>query len=289
MKKKGRRQAGFCIFIIVLFAAFVFVLGWVNIFVNPGEYGVVISKTSGLYNVPVSSESFCWKWERLLPTNAELRTFSTDVYYSFPTLTGALPSASVYSSHMDSHPDFTYQFDYKLGLTTTPEGLVGLVRYNNIRDQRELELYYENNSRLIAQHVTDYILSMGDGSRSFGNGVLGSDEISELTERYADDFRYIKLDSVELRTCKIPDFEMYQTARKSFYDYQAILDCSLQKRAEEQAAIRVSEDRTFEMVEKLAVLLEKYPALTEMGKSGNLNDIIITLNSNIYDNLQKGD
>ena len=64
------------LFIIILFAGAVFFIGWGQFAVPAGSYGVMVSKTSGISEKTIVPGEFCWFWERLLPTNVSMRTFS---------------------------------------------------------------------------------------------------------------------------------------------------------------------------------------------------------------------
>ncbi len=69
-------KKGFISFIIILlFAGFIFYLGFVSFRVPVGKYGVMTSKTSGVYQKIIENEKFCWRWEKVIPKNAEIYVF----------------------------------------------------------------------------------------------------------------------------------------------------------------------------------------------------------------------
>lgn len=79
--------------ILILFGGVVFYLGWVQFDVPIGNYGLMLSKTSGVYPELIQSGTFLWRWERLLPTNTQLRIFSLDPVSQTDTFNSSLPSA----------------------------------------------------------------------------------------------------------------------------------------------------------------------------------------------------
>ena len=63
------------IVVLLIAGAAVFFVGWMQLAVKPGTCGIMTSKTGGLYEVPIETGLFQWKWERLLPTNVTLKAF----------------------------------------------------------------------------------------------------------------------------------------------------------------------------------------------------------------------
>ena len=275
--KKTAKKIVFSIFVVIIICLSVFVLGWSNLYVNPGEYGVMISKTNGVDNKIITSGEFNWKWQKLLPTNVVIRKFSLSPYQSSQSVSGSLPSASVYSMHLDDHPDFTYRIDLNIELSVKEDKILDLVKDLDLKDQSELDAYLENKAKLLTQYVMDYILDNADSNRYLVSKALNSSDLKKITESNEKDFNDINLNFVEIVSCRIPDFDMYNLAKESFVSYQEALNSSMEQRVKEQAEKRVEEDRTIEQLEKFAVLLKKYPQLEELSKNGSINDIINTL------------
>ena len=66
-----------CFIILVLFSGALFFIGWTQFRVKADTAGVLVSKTGGVNENVIEGREFSWHWEFLLPTNAQLRLFST--------------------------------------------------------------------------------------------------------------------------------------------------------------------------------------------------------------------
>ncbi|MBP5465426.1 MAG: hypothetical protein J6Y13_09680, partial [Treponema sp.] len=117
-------------FIILIAAAAVFLIGWVQFGIKPGECGVMVSKTSGVLEKPLLPGSFVWRWEKLLPTNVTIHTFSMEPHRSVQTYSGSLPGSDLYSKMLDAPADFSYELEVAVQLSPKAESLVTLVKKN---------------------------------------------------------------------------------------------------------------------------------------------------------------
>ena len=79
-----------CFIILLLFAGFVFLVGWTQIKVKPGYIGVVESKTGGIDKDIIIPGSFSWHKEFLIPTNARINTFENKPYNCTKTISGKI-------------------------------------------------------------------------------------------------------------------------------------------------------------------------------------------------------
>ena len=61
--------------IVLVCAAAVFFFGWTQFSVPAGKYGVMLSKSGGYYPQAVIPGNFTWRWERIVPTNAQILVF----------------------------------------------------------------------------------------------------------------------------------------------------------------------------------------------------------------------
>ncbi len=105
-----KKSASFFLCLIILLAAggFAFYLGWSQFKVEPGNVGILVSKTSGTNPVPITHDRFSWNWEFLIPTNASLLTFSPKPYTFEKVVGGVLPSGKEYEKVYGEAVDFSY-------------------------------------------------------------------------------------------------------------------------------------------------------------------------------------
>ncbi|MCH5294565.1 MAG: hypothetical protein J1F14_01490 [Treponema sp.] len=276
--KKGSFFAS-TIILLVLGAA-VFFIGWVQFFVKPGYCGVMTSKTSGIYPKPIVSGEFTWRWERLLPTNTELRVFSLAPYKSRQSVSGALPSAELYAAMLSPKPDFSYRADMSVTIQLTPGALVEAVRSNDFKEQVELDAWLENKVRLAAQNVTTYLMrSSSEQEIPVDIKALSAESLKEISLAGGQEFNGVDIIFVELHSAKVPDYSLYESARSSYRRFQERVDSALADKAREQANFIAEEERTLKQLDKFGELLQRYPQLEELSKSGNITEVINALRS----------
>ena len=230
MKTFGRILA-----VLILFAAggFVFYLGWIQFRIAPDSCGVLVSKTSGIQEKPVEPGNFAWRWEPVLPTNAELRIFSLSPYAVSKNVCGQLPSASFYSLQLKNTPDFSYSFDFDIVLRYTPEGIVSGAQT-------------DSDFSTLSARVMDFSSILADSA--------SSNEIEIL------DFK--------LKSVSLPDMKLYAFAKKAFADYSSQVNQALAAQAAKDAAEIANDNRNIQRLEKMGELLKKYPELVEIIKTG---------------------
>ena len=207
-------------FIIILIAAVaVFFIGWIQFYVKPGNCGVMVSKTGGLYEKPVVSGSFVWRWERLLPTNVDLRIFSLTPYKSTQVISGELPSSELYSSYLAVKQDFSYRIQLRVSLCSSPEKLVQIVKQNDIHTQEDLNAFYELKAKSVLQNVVK-IYMQGDSDFTAYESVLSSEQVKKIISYSSGDLDLVDITGIEVLSSKIPDIALYETARKTYEEYQ---------------------------------------------------------------------
>ena len=200
------------LFILLIFSAAVFFIGWTQYKVKAEQVGVVISKTSGIDETPVENGKFSWYWQFLLPTNASLKTFSIKPVNTTKTITGELPSGGLYTTIYNSQDDFSYRFNFTISLTIAPQELVQLVKLNKITDSNDLQKYLEQAADTIAQLSADYYLKKASENAGFRPESVRREDILRNIRIY-EDFPEIELSVFALTDSKIPDYELYRRVR----------------------------------------------------------------------------
>ena len=207
------------LFILIIAACIVFFAGWIQFRVKPGTCGVLVSKTSGVLKNPVLPGQFAWRWETLLPTNANLLIFSMDPYKSSQEYSGSLPSNEIYEKMLDNNVDFSYDIKMAIVLSMQPNEIVQQVADNKIKTQDDLNIVLENKAMILAKEIAEYILNSAKDKVITHPKALDSDTLKLLASKNKD-FEDIVLHSVEFEAVKIPDFEMYENARLLYETYK---------------------------------------------------------------------
>ena len=109
-----------CVVILAIFSSVVFYFGWTQFRVKPQQVGIVISKTDGIDETPVTNGTFSWHKEFLIPTNAELKLFSIKPVNLTKTVKGQLPSGNVYTAVYNSSDNFDYFLSFSMSMTEKP-------------------------------------------------------------------------------------------------------------------------------------------------------------------------
>jgi hypothetical protein len=159
-----------CFIIILIFAAFVFAVGWTQIKVKPGYIGVVQSKTGGVDEKLIIPGEFSWHKEFLIPSNASIIKFENKPYNCTKTISGKRGYGADYS------------FTFQISLSYLPEVITELLQENKISNQEDLDQYLDGVAAYLAQRSADFYLSRFLQNQAF---MPESITITELTSSIA--------------------------------------------------------------------------------------------------------
>ncbi|GAB1482775.1 hypothetical protein MASR2M78_15910 [Treponema sp.] len=249
----------FCILLIL--AAVLFFIGWVQYLVPSGSYGVLSSKTGGVDKRVVQAGEFRWAWERLIPGNAELILFTPKNTETKASISGKLPSAELYAPLIDPSIDFSYQADVAVSYTIKSNALTSLVADEGIRDQEGLDTWLAKKALEIQAFVDGKLLGYAKGAdraASVNDWLRLSDTLQAELEKA---FPLLQNLSCTIESARFPDFTLYAEARQLYTDYlerrRSLIAATLAANAEKSARERLR----FEELERYAELLEKHPLL----------------------------
>jgi hypothetical protein len=254
-----------------------FVVGWTQLWLPHGQYGVMDTKTSGLIPAVFEAGHFDWRWERLIPTNAKFHFFSPEAYTDTTTVSGTLPSAYTYSAQLESKPDFTYSFTVTTSVRIKPESLVSLMEKSGIRTQDGLDAVLKQKTADIATAVVEFLLSQPQSTPL--QIIRSTVDTDAIRRKISNDsyFADITLESVTLSDAKMPDIDLYNLAKQSYNEYRAEMDAAIKAAVDAQALSIVKSNAAFERLEKLAELLETHPTLAEViAKNGAIADTLLS-------------
>ncbi len=263
-------------FIIVLITiGFVFYLGWIQFKVGPENCGVLVSKTGGINTSPIMSGSFSWRWEPLLPTNAEVRVFSLTPYTTVKTVTGNLPSSDVYSQMIKQNADFSYAIKFNISLKFTPAGIIASVKKSNAKNDSDITAELDKAATLAAQRGADWLIGKAAADTGFKYTDAGSTVLLDAVKTDTD-FPDMEFVSFSVASCTLPDMLLYDKAKASFDVYRKRIDSELAEQAGKDAAAIAEDERVMIRLSRLGEILRKYPELSDVIKNGDLNSILKT-------------
>jgi len=246
--------------IILLIGAGLFTVGWVQLFISPGQHAVMVSKTGGTEPLIIKPGVITWKWQRLIPTNTKLILFNLrPVSVSLQT-SGSLPSAELYTKMLEGSPDFTWQASVRLSVVVDPDTLPALVTSNKIHSEDELNTWIEQETRFaITTAVTDIILEIQDPA-DFGPVQLNS-ALFNLVQRFMPEA--IQVTDLMIENWKYPDMELYNLARQTYRSYVTEKQRAVSTIISEQMGAASSDYFRLERFAQLGAILTKYPILID--------------------------
>lgn len=249
----------------------VFLAGWVTLRVPAGSHAVMVTKTGGVFPVTVSSGSFVWTPEALLPTNLRLMVFSPVRLTRSVQLRGELPSAAVYSSFMAGKPDFSY--DLTLSITASPDmsALPSLYEATGLSDSTMLSEWVAEEIDSMAESIRGLVtgrLASGDGNGESkadeGGGVAAflPDE-QELMSTAATLHPKLKIQNISVASARVPDMNLYHTAGALYGSYLSTYRAAVEPAMTAASAQSASDLIRLETLQKYGEMLQKFPALVD--------------------------
>lgn len=275
-----KRASGVIIFLLLLIAASAaaFFFGYSPMHVPHDTVGVLVSKTSGVSEKPVEAGKFQWNWQLLLPTNAKIRTFSAKPYSYSKVKSGELPGAEVYSAMFTEKPSFKYSLNFNFELKCSPKAIVNLVKESDISTDSDLISKYQ----LIAEEIADKVIN-----KVFAQFTNGSDKISVDFESIKKDIiaEYENLDfsisSFNITDVKIPDINIYRTAKEMYTKHMSEIQAELEKLAASQAKEFSENTKSATKLEKFGKVIKENPELADLLKSSkDLSETLKTIYAN---------
>lgn len=274
-----KKSTKFLFKIIILLAAAgtVFTAGWMNLFVAADEYAVMISKTSGINDEVISSDSFCWKWQHVIPTNVTLVSFKSENKTFRNTISGSLPSAQIFSTHLGNGADFSYRADIDLTLSIKPQAVLELYRKGSVTSSESLNEYLKAKATLASEKLSSTYFDEKAVHTMFEASVLEDKELSRILS--GAEFSDLNFVRAQFKNVRIPDYEMYLKAKDSYDTYIASLTQELKSKSSLRAEEILDDDRIISRLERFAQLTQKYPEFSDIVKSQEFSQIIDALSA----------
>lgn len=251
------------VIILVVFFGVLLFIGWTQFSIPSGTTGVMISKTVGIHPAAIVPGNFTWRWERLIPTNTEIRVFSMYPRTITTTLQGSLPSSDIYSPMLEGKPDFSYSFSMTVEVQLKQSALPSFVRRTNALGQDELHSYLDSKAQEAAKDVLDFVLlqqknsSLSSLSISYDYDAIVK-HLQSLS-KYSD----INIDAVSIQTVKLPDIELYLLAKEAYSMYQDKVRNALASLTNDQSVQSAEDYLQIERFSRWGKVLQDYPILID--------------------------
>lgn len=213
--KKFFKKLLICFFILVIFGAAIFFIGWTQLRIKPDCIGVLKSKTGGVLSETIYPGKFSWRWEFLLPTNAKLTTFELKTYEINKSVSGKLPSSEVYTEILKTNVDFSYNFDFDFSVSVDAAKITQLFSDLVISDQQSLEKYVEKQCDTAAKMLASEIIKKLEANPLYNPDILTYEDLKSFID-FDKKFQNVKFNGIVLKNCKYPDFALYNSARSAY-------------------------------------------------------------------------
>ena len=259
MKKKSILS----LIILILCAGAVFFIGFLPFRVPAGKYGIMESKTGGIYTKVIRSGRFDWRWEPLLPTNAKIHVFESEPIKTVKTISGTLPSAALYANLLEGNPDFSYRFSINIQARIKPETLPAYFERGGSLSAEKLNTRLTDEAENAARDAARFILDKALENPAFVLEAAVSD--TELLRGIDAENRYpgIEIASLHIDDLQIPDTRLYNAAQSAYTVYQDALKEKLEKTAASQSAQAAADYLELERLSRLGRILSEYPLLID--------------------------
>ena len=253
--------------IVLACAASVFFFGWTQFSVPAGKYGVMLSKSGGYYPQAIMPGKFTWRWERIVPTNAQILVFDLTPRQVHYAADGSLPSADRYGKVLNTKDDFSWGFGMDTLVTLKPERLVSIVEKNTLQTQEALEAYTDSHIQAVLQTIMyRYVSELIDNPYEYQQVKTDYHTLSEkikdeLTKATGQDF---SVEAVTLTKLTIPDIHTYKIAEQAYNHYEQQREMLLAETAAKEAQYAASEQFQIDRLTKWGDFLAKYPHIIEL-------------------------
>ena len=250
--------------ILITLAGVIFFLGWAQLTVPAGSYGVMRSKTHGLENDIIRDGEFRWVWYKLIPTNVKISVYTIDTVKRSIKSTGALSSGQVYSSLAGIEAEFSWEISGEFSFSLKPGALPDFTSREIVNDNDGLKKAEDVLAAKIENMVLDRLRSYAENEDEKKiESLLLAGSIPELNREIENAFPEIENFNCTIRTVRYPDFSLYQSLKALYREYLekqfAMLNPDINKEAEKRIETRLRMDELSQYGE----LLTKYPVLLQ--------------------------
>ena len=198
-------------FILLVLAGLVFIFGWAQVSIPHDSYGVIRSRTHGIYPQTIKPGELDWIWYKLIPANVKTYSFRLDPVSREFSSRSMLPSKMVYSSFTGMENDFSWEITASISFSISPDSLASLVSENNIKDQEDLAVYEGELSEQIEYFLLRHFDSP-DQSADYIESLLINGGSHALEKEIQEQFPQIQNFSLKIKSAKMPNFRLYRQA-----------------------------------------------------------------------------
>jgi len=254
----------FVLFLLLALGGTVFFLGWAQLTVPPGSYGVMRSKTHGLETEVIRDGEFRWFWYKAIPTNANVSVYTINPVKRSIKSSGALASGDAYAALAGINADFSWEISGEISFTLKPECLPEFTAKESINDNEGLRKAEENLAAkvetLALQRLRDYV-NNANGEEI--NAIAFASSRPEINSEIESLIPEIENLNCTFQFVRIPDYALYQSLFSLYKEYLARQNAILSVEVAKEAERRINTRTRMEELAQYGELLTKYPILIQ--------------------------
>jgi len=249
------------VLVLVIIAGAALFFGWAQFGIPPDGYGVIRSKTHGLYPRLVRPGEFQWIWYKLIPTNTQTVVLRLNPVNHEFAAENALPSGRVYSAFAGIDGDFSWSINAAISFNINPDTVIPLFEANTVNSQDDLARYEKD----VAGQIEGLILRRmeQEDNEARVEELLKNGENPVFEREILNRFPFLQNFSFRVKSAKYPDFALYRQAKGLFEDYMVVQKEYASGDMKERAKNRIDSMFRFDELEVYGALLTKYPVLLE--------------------------
>ncbi len=243
------------LFILIIFAGFVFWLGWEQLQLTENTYGVIFTKTSGWKENIIDTEGFNWSFEKVIPRNYTIHKFIINEKEFSYKVNNILPSAKLYADFngiLSNNFEYSYnlngsfKFNKTYLLTMIKAGNFNQETFPNWEENKIDEIQNSLKTFIEDKIISNEIITINGASRSY---------ISDL-------YPHLLIGDIFININK-PDMVLYNLSRNRY-----IKNMEAQAKADEKYLVKALEQKNkeslrLELLRKYGEVFTKYPIMIE--------------------------
>ena len=251
----------FLLFLIIL-GGTGFFLGWAQLTVHPGSYGVMRSKTHGLDSQVIQDGEFRWLWYKLIPTNVEISVFTLSPVRHMIRSSGSLSSGQIYAQSAGIDADFSWEISGEIRFNIRPEYLPQIAEREIISDNSGLRTVEENITARIENVLLQRLRAYAEDEEKLESIIISGASV-ELTAEIERLFPEIENLICTINVLRFPDFALYQSLKSLYQEYLAHQSLALSQDILWEAERRVNTRIRLEELALYGELLTRFPILLD--------------------------